>query len=69
MQRAERLTSLQLELLKVFAFEPSEEELLQVKAMLGKFFAHRLVEQVDAAAKDTGVTDVDLDSWLNDEGQ
>ncbi len=69
METADQLTSLQLELLKAYAFEPTEEELLQVKALLGRIFASRLTARVDQAVKERGITDDDLDRWLNDEDQ
>jgi len=69
MESSDRLTSLQLELLKAYAFEPTEEELLQVKAQLGKIFADRLTARVDQAVQEKGITDDDLDRWLNDEDQ
>ena len=69
METADQLTSLQLELLKAYAFEPTEEELLQVKALLGRIFADRLRVRVDQAVKEKGITEDDLDHWLNDEDQ
>ena len=69
MVNADQLTSLQLELLKAYAFEPTEEEMLQIKAMLGRIFANRLTARVDQAVKERGITDDDLDRWLNDEDQ
>ena len=69
METAHQLTSLQLELLKAYAFEPTEEELLQVKALLGSIFARRLTERVDQVVKEKGITERDLDHWLNDEDQ
>ncbi len=69
MENANQLTSLQLELLKAYAFEPTEEEMLQIKAMLGRIFANRLTARVDQAVKERGITDDDLDRWLNDEDQ
>ncbi len=69
MEMSEQLTSLQLELLKAYAFDPSEEELLQVKALLGNLFANRLVARVDQSVEEKGITNADLDSWLNDEDQ
>ena len=53
----------------VYAFEPTEEEMLQIKAMLGRIFANRLTARVDQAVKERGITDNDLDRWLNDEDQ
>ncbi len=69
MKNADQLTSLQLELLKAYAFEPTEEELLQVKALLGRIFANRLTARVDQAVQEKGITQDDLDHWLNDEDQ
>ncbi len=69
MENANQLTSLQLELLKAYAFEPTEEELLQVKALLGRIFANRLTARVDQAVQEKGITQDDLDHWLNDEDQ
>ena len=43
------MTKLQLELLKVYSFEPSEEDLIAVKRILGRYFAQRLRNEVDEA--------------------
>lgn len=64
-----RFSPLQLELLKVFSFNPTEEELRQVKVMLTKFFAKKLAERVALAAEQKGITDADLDAWLNEPEQ
>lgn len=66
---ATKFSSLQLELLKIFSFHPTEQELLQVKAMLARFFAERFAERVGQAADTKGITDEDLDRWLNEENQ
>ena len=66
---ATKLSSLQLELLKIFSFQPTEEELLQVKAILARFFAERFTERVAQAADTKGISDEDLDRWLNEENQ
>jgi hypothetical protein len=68
-QAANKLSPLQLELLKVYAFEPTEEELIAVKKMLAHFFAHRFLEKVEQAAEAEGITDDDLDQWLEEDGQ
>ena len=41
-----KLSRLQLELLKVYSFEPSPDDLKQIKQMLAKFFANKLVDNV-----------------------
>ena len=63
------LTSLQLELLKVYSFNPSKKDLLEVKSLLGNYFAKKLIYNVSLQAKKKKVTDSDLDKWLNEENQ
>jgi hypothetical protein len=41
-----KLSGLQLELLKVYSFEPSPNDLEQIKQMSAKFFANKLVNNV-----------------------
>jgi hypothetical protein len=43
-QASPNLTPLQLELLKIYSFKPTEEELQQIKELLAKFFEHQLTE-------------------------
>ena len=61
-----KLNPLQLELLKIYAMNPSEEDLLAIKAMLGRYFAQKLRKQVDKAVQEKGITTEDLDSWINE---
>ncbi len=68
-QASTKLTSLQLELLKIYSSNPTEEELRELKNLLAKFFAQRFSEKVDKAAKEKNITNEDLDSWLGKDGQ
>ena len=36
---AKKLSELQLELLKIYSFNPSKEDLMEIKKMLAKYFA------------------------------
>lgn len=65
--QAGNLSPLQLELLKIYSFAPTDEELIEVKKMLATFFADRLVKKVNAAVEEKGITEADLESWLNEE--
>jgi hypothetical protein len=60
-----KLSGLQLELLKVYSFEPSPNDLQQIKQMLAKFFANKLVENVQKSVEENNITDNDLENWLN----
>ncbi len=64
-----RFSPLQLELLKIYSFTPSEEELLQIKQLLASFFAQRLSNLVNQAIATQGITEQDLDNWLNTDEQ
>ncbi len=60
------LSPLQLELLKVYSFSPSEADLLEIKRLLANYFAEKLVQKVDAAIQERNITEADLESWLNE---
>ena len=64
-----RFSPLQLELLKIYSFTPSEDELLQIKQLLAIFFAQRLSNLVNQAIATQGITEQDLDNWLNTDEQ
>jgi propanediol dehydratase small subunit len=68
-QNYNRFSPLQLELLKIYSFTPSEEELLQIKSMLATFFAQRLSNFVNQAITTKGITEQDLENWLNTDEQ
>ena len=60
-----KLSGLQLELLKVYSFEPSPNDLQQIKQMLAKFFANKLVDNVQKSVEQNNITENDLENWLN----
>lgn len=68
-QPSDKLSSLQLELLRVYSFNPSENELIEIKKILAKFFADKLSMLVNKAIEIKGITEADIDNWLNDEKQ
>lgn len=62
----QRLSSLQLELLKIYSFEPLEEDLLRIKQLLAKFFAEKLVSNVEHSIESNNISDETLETWLNE---
>lgn len=68
-QTASKLSPLQLELLKIYSFNPTEKELLEIKNILATFFAHRFIEKVQSAAEKKGISEEILDQWLDEDEQ
>ncbi len=64
-----KFTPLQLELLKLYSMELPEQELLEIKDMLGKHFLHKIAQTATAAATQHNCTQQDYDNWLNDPAQ
>ena len=62
----QKLSSLQLDLLKVYSFQPSEADLLAVRKLLATYFSDKLTEKVRQAVAEQGITETDLDNWLNE---
>ncbi len=61
-----KLSELQLELLKVYSFNPSNEDLLEIRKILANFFANKLINNVDKSIKDNNITNDDLEKWLDE---
>ena len=62
-----RLSSLQLELLKVYALEPSQQEMEDIQRILGQYFGKKLAAKVEQQVKEKGISEEEVDRWLNEE--
>lgn len=60
------LTNLQVELLKLFSLELSEEELIEIRRMLARYFADRASDEMDKLWDANDWSDKTMDEWLND---
>lgn len=56
MEAAKRLTNLQIELLEVFKYELSEEQIKEIRSLLVNYFAEKVTNDIDKlfAEKDWG---------------
>ncbi len=63
------LTNVQLELLKLFSTDLPEEDLKELKLMLAQFFAGRSIKLADKIWDEKGLSNEDMDDWLNAEDQ
>lgn len=64
--KRQKLSSLQLELLNVYSFQPDEKDLVAIKKLLAEYFSDKLIDKVNHAVSDQNITEKDLNSWLND---
>ena len=64
-----KFTSLQLELLNLYAVNPAEHDLLEIKDILAKYFMRKAINQIADIEAQRGTTNEDLDKWLNDDNQ
>jgi DeoR/GlpR family transcriptional regulator of sugar metabolism len=60
------LTNVQIELMKLFNTNLSENELAELKNLLSKFYADKAISQADAIWDEKGLTDDDMEKWLNE---
>ena len=63
---AKKMTNVQLELLKLFNFQISDEELLELKQLLSDFFAKKVSEDMDKFLEDNDLNGADIEQWLNE---
>lgn len=63
---AHKLSPLQLELLKVYSFNPSNEDVLAIKGMLARYFSDKMIHKVGQAVEDNNISEGDLTAWLHE---
>ena len=61
-----KFTNLQLELLRVYSHDISEEELIKVKDFLGKMFLNKLSDDVNKSIEGKSIGQEELEKWLNE---
>jgi hypothetical protein len=59
------LSNVQIELLKLFNTNLSEKDLVELKDLLAGFYADKAITQADAIWDKRGLSDSDMDKWLN----
>lgn len=64
--QSQKLTSLQLELLKIFSYQPSYEQLIDIKNMLANYFANKATQEMDKLWEDNSWDDCTIEQWLGE---
>jgi len=60
------LSNLQLELLRLYSNNVSDETLLEVKSILAKHFASKATEEMDKVWEEKNLTEQDMINWTNE---
>jgi hypothetical protein len=66
MAEVKKLTNLQLELLKVFSFEISDEQIKEIKDFLTTYFADKVTRDIDALFEEKNWGAEKIDEWANE---
>jgi hypothetical protein len=63
------VSNIQLELLKLYAHQVSDPDLLNIKQIVGEYFANRLISKADQVWETKKWDDQKIESILNEPGQ
>ncbi len=63
MSAAKKLTNLQLEILKIFSFELPDNQLIEIRDILSKYFADKASDEMDKLWKENNWSDDTMDDW------
>ena len=59
-------TNIQQELLRLYSHQVADADLIEIKDLIGKYFAKRLSKMADVAWEKNNWTDEDMEAILND---
>jgi len=59
-------TNAQLEILKLFSTEMNENDLQELKALIGKFYAEKATALADQVWEEKGLSQKNMDQWLHE---
>lgn len=64
---AEKLNNLQLELIKLYQYPIEEKQLIEIKTLLGKYFAEKASNEFDKLWTENNWSNETMDEWLNED--
>ncbi len=62
----QKLTNLQLELLKVFSYQLNQQQLSDIKNLLANYFAQQATQEMDKLWEENNWDDNTMKSWANE---
>lgn len=66
MSAAKKMTNLQLEILKLFSVELPDNQLIEIRDMLSKYFAEKASDEMDRLWEENNWSDKTMDDWSNE---
>lgn len=66
MVTAQKLTNLQLELVKLFSYKVADSQLIEIKLLLGNYFAEKASEEMDKLWDENNWTEDTMKEWANE---
>ncbi|MFI3188191.1 hypothetical protein BCS42_02190 [Crenothrix sp. D3] len=64
--QAQKLTPLQLELLKLFSYQINNQQLTDIKNILADYFANQATQEMDKLWEANEWNDDTMDEWANE---
>lgn len=64
--RKDQITNLQRELMKVFSYDVTKEELEDIRDMLSNYFAERATREMDKLWDERGWSNDTMEGWLKE---
>jgi hypothetical protein len=61
-----KFTPLQLELLRIFSRNPTEQELMEIKNLLARYYADKASDEMDRLWEERGYTDQTMQEWTKE---
>jgi hypothetical protein len=66
MSAPNQLSNLQLELLKIYSTNISDEQIQEIKELLAQYFAQKATEAMDKVWEEKNLTQQDMINWTNE---
>lgn len=61
-----KFTPLQQEMLRLYSLQLPDEDLRNIKDLIGTYLLNKIQTIVDAFVEDNNLTDADFEKWLNE---
>ena len=66
MEATQKLSNLQLELLKVFSYQLNDIQLFEIRDILAKYFAEKATHEMDVLWNVNNWDSATMDNWANE---